>query len=56
MLEQRIDFGPGYRLYYGRDGEELVILLIGGTKKRQQNDIEAAHRCWEAYKARKKGQ
>ena len=35
VLEYRIDFGPGYRLYFGRDGDALVILLAGGTKKRQ---------------------
>jgi len=43
VLEYRIDFGPGYRVYFGRDGETLVILLTGGTKKRQQRDIDAAH-------------
>jgi putative addiction module killer protein len=42
VLEYRIDFGPGYRVYFGRDGEELVMLLTGGTKKRQQRDVEAA--------------
>ena len=42
VLEYRIDFGPGYRVYFGRDGETLVILLTGGTKKRQQRDIEEA--------------
>jgi putative addiction module killer protein len=36
VLELRIDFGPGYRVYFGREGETLVILLTGGTKKRQQ--------------------
>jgi len=55
VVECRIDIGPGYRVYYGRDGEELVILLAGGAKKRQQKDIEAAQRCWAAYKVRKKG-
>jgi putative addiction module killer protein len=35
ILECRIDFGPGYRIYFGRDGDALVILLGGGTKKRQ---------------------
>ena len=42
VFEFKIDFGPGYRLYFGRDGERVVILLGGGTKKRQQRDIEAA--------------
>ena len=36
MLEYRLDFGPGYRVYFGRDGDVLAILLAGGTKKRQQ--------------------
>ncbi|WP_442967760.1 type II toxin-antitoxin system RelE/ParE family toxin [Rhizobium sp. GR12] len=53
VLEYRIDYGPGYRVYFGRDGDELVILLIGGTKVRQQNDIEAAKTFWQDYKSRK---
>jgi putative addiction module killer protein len=53
LLEYRIDYGPGYRIYFGRDGERLVILLAGGTKKRQQADIEAAQRRWQDYKLRK---
>jgi putative addiction module killer protein len=36
VCEYRIEFGPGYRVYFGRDGETPVILLTGGTKKRQQ--------------------
>lgn len=54
MLEHRIDWGPGYRIYFGRDGDELVILLAGGTKKRQQKDIEDAQRRWQEYKQRKR--
>ena len=50
VLEYRIDFGPGHRVYFGRDGEVLVILLTGGTKKRQQRDIEAAKEYWRDYK------
>ncbi len=42
VFEYRIDFGPGYRGYFGRDGEAVVILLTGGTKKRQRRDIVAA--------------
>ena len=53
VLEYRIDWGPGYRVYFGRDGDVLVILLTGGTKKRQQRDIEAAHELWANYKKRR---
>jgi putative addiction module killer protein len=42
LQEYRINFGPGYRIYFGRDGELLVILLGGGTKARQQDDIHRA--------------
>ena len=54
LLEYRIDFGPGYRVYFGRDGETLVILLAGGTKKRQQRDIDRAAGYWADYKRRKR--
>src|SRR3954453_23583010 len=54
VFEYTIDFGPGYRIYFGKDGESLVILIGGGTKKRQQEDIAAAIECWAAYKRRKK--
>lgn len=53
VLEFRIDFGPGYRVYFGRDGARLVILLAGGTKRRQDDDIAAAKARWKDYKARK---
>jgi putative addiction module killer protein len=53
VLELRIDFGPGYRVYFGKDGERLIILLGGGIKKRQQHDINAASANWEDYKRRK---
>lgn len=55
VLEYRIDLGPGYRVYFGRDGETLVILLTGGSKKRQQRDIEAAAAFWQDYKRRARG-
>ena len=54
VFEYRIDFGPGYRVYFGKDGELLVIVLGGGTKKRQQHDIESALANWQDYKRRKK--
>ena len=54
VLEYRIDWGPGYRVYFGHDGEVLVILLMGGTKKRQQRDIQRAHELWADYKRRRR--
>jgi putative addiction module killer protein len=54
VLEYKIDFGPGYRIYFGKDGERLVILIGGGTKKRQDSDIAAAQVCRADYKRRKK--
>lgn len=54
VYEYRLDHGPGYRIYLGKDGDKLVILLAGGTKKRQQSDIEAAQAYWADYKRRKK--
>ncbi len=53
VFECRIDFGPGYRIYFGKDGERLVILLGGGSKKRQQHDIKATLVNWQDYKRRK---
>ena len=53
VFEFRIDFGPGYRIYFGKDGEQLVILVGGGTKKRQQQDITLAQERWQDYKQRK---
>ncbi|MGH7077703.1 MAG: type II toxin-antitoxin system RelE/ParE family toxin [Acetobacteraceae bacterium] len=53
VLEYRIDWGPGYRVYFGRDGEVLVVLLTGGTKRPQQRDIEAAKALWADYKRRR---
>jgi putative addiction module killer protein len=53
VFEYKIDFGPGYRIYFGKDGQTLVILLAGGTKKGQQRDITAALANWQDYKQRK---
>jgi putative addiction module killer protein len=53
VFEYRIDFGPGYRVYFGKDGDAVVILLCGGTKKRQNRDIAIAHDRWVDYKKRK---
>lgn len=53
VFECRLDYGPGYRLYFGRDGAEVVVLLTGGTKVRQEKDIVTAHAFWRDYKSRK---
>jgi putative addiction module killer protein len=47
--ELRIDFGPGYRVYYGREGSLVVVLLCGGSKKSQARDIVTAQREWKEY-------
>ena len=54
VFEHRIDFGPGYRIYFGKDGDALIILLGGGTKRHQQQDIETAQSHWQDYKRRKR--
>lgn len=54
VFELKIDFGPGYRVYFGKDGETVVILVGGSTKKRQSKAIEAAIAAWQNYKTRKK--
>jgi putative addiction module killer protein len=53
VYECRVNFGPSLRIYLGKDGERLIILLAGGTKKRQQKDIEDAKARWQDYKKRK---
>jgi putative addiction module killer protein len=53
VYEYRIDFGPGYRIYFGKDGERIVIVVGGGTKKRQREDIKTALDRWQDYKQRK---
>jgi putative addiction module killer protein len=50
----RIDSGPGYRIYFGRDGDRLILLLAGGTKRRQREDISLARKLWTEYKVEKK--
>jgi len=53
VLERRIDFGPGYRIYLGKDGETILILLGGSSKQRQREAIETAKVRWREYKKRK---
>jgi putative addiction module killer protein len=53
VWELRIDQGPGYRIYYAQAGKQLVLLLLGGDKRQQQDDIEKAIECWSDYQRRK---
>ena len=55
LYELRIMTGAGYRVYFGRDGDTWIILLGGGSKQRQQDDIQRAKNAWKAYLQRKKG-
>lgn len=52
VYEYKLYYGPGYRVYFGKDGKEIVILLLGGTKKSQSRDIAKAKILWKEYKAR----
>ncbi len=54
VFELKVDFGPGYRIYFGKDGERIVILLGGSTKKRQSAAIESAQAAWIEFKRRKR--
>ena len=47
--ELRIDFGPGYRIYFGRDGATVIVVLCGGDKKTQARNISTAQRYWKEY-------
>jgi putative addiction module killer protein len=53
VFEKKIDFGPGYRIYFGKDGDTVVILLGGSSKQRQQEAIEAAKERWSDYRSRR---
>jgi putative addiction module killer protein len=53
VFELKIDFGPGYRVYLGQDGVELVILLCGGDKSTQNADIKQAKAAWASYRKEK---
>lgn len=53
VIELRIPSGPGYRIYFGRDGDSIVVLLCGGDKSSQSKDIENAKKYWKEYQERK---
>lgn len=53
VMEQKVDFGPGYRVYFAWEGKRLIVLLGGGSKQRQQADIADAIACWQTHRARR---
>ena len=55
VTELRIPYGPGYRVYFGQDGEQLVLLLCGGDKSSQSKDIAKAKKYWADYRSRNDG-
>ena len=54
IWEARVDWGPGYRVYYAQAGKQLVLLLIGGDKRKQQSDIKLAQEYWKDWQQRRK--
>lgn len=54
VSELRIDWGPGYRVYFGRDGRTVIVLLCGGDKRKQDADIRKAVELWQEYANRRK--
>lgn len=54
VWELRIDHGPGYRVYYAQAGKRLILLLVGGDKRKQQTDIAAALEYWQDWQHRRK--
>jgi len=55
VFELRVDYGPGYRVYFAQDGSRLVLLLCGGDKKTQDRDVRQAKKYWKDYESRKEG-
>jgi putative addiction module killer protein len=54
VQELKIDYGPGYRLYVGLEGKQIIILLLGGDKSSQHEDIKKAKKYWTDFKEQKK--
>ena len=54
VYELRLQFGPGFRVYFGRTKQSMVILLMGGDKSTQTKDIELAYQLWDEYRRRSK--
>ncbi len=51
VYELRIDYGPGYRVYFGKEGNKVILLLLGGSKKTQERDIAKAKEYWLEYRS-----
>lgn len=49
--ELRLFFGPGYRIYFGEEGDKLIVLLCGGDKSSQNKDLQQAIKYWKEYKS-----
>ena len=56
VSELRIDWGPGYRVYFGRDGQTVILLLCGGDKRKQDSDIKKAVELWQQFGDRKRNE
>jgi putative addiction module killer protein len=54
VSELRIDWGPGYRVYFGQDGAQVIVLLCGGDKRKQSSDIARAVNSWHEYEERRR--
>lgn len=54
VSELRVDYGPGYRVYFGQKGQTLLILLCGGDKRTQERDISQAQQHWGDYQQRER--
>lgn len=54
VWEARIDHGPGYRVYYAQAGKRLILLLVGGDKRKQQGDIDLAKAYWMDWQTRRR--
>jgi putative addiction module killer protein len=52
VWELKIDYGPGYRVYYALDGDRIILLLIGGDKSSQKQDLAKAVKFWRKYQTR----
>ena len=52
IYELRIHYGPGYRIYFGQTGKQIILLLCGGNKASQQQDVNRAKQYWQEYRRR----